>query len=163
MRPIYCPETSAIECHYSLRNNPEERSSFLISSVWHRWRWRWAAAEVTLSSRSAYRELTVRLRRAHGQVKVGSRSCYGQFTVRSRSGHGQVKVALRSCYGQATVSSQSGHGQLTVTHGQVKYTDVYRRPDCLYGCMKEIPWKSSWRWTLGCSKHVEDTIIKLKQ
>ena len=33
------------------------------------------------------------------------------------------------------------------------------RPDCLYGCMKEIKENcmyksSSWRWTLGCSKHV---------
>ena len=37
-------------------------------------------------------------------------------------------------------------------------------PECLYVCMKEIlPWscmyKSSWGWTLGCSKHVEDTIM----
>ena len=25
-----CPETSIINCHYSLRNNPEERSSHLL-------------------------------------------------------------------------------------------------------------------------------------
>ena len=37
---------------------------------------------------------------------------------------------------------------------------------CLYGCAKEIlqtcTYKSSWGWTLEWSKHVEDTIIKLK-
>jgi hypothetical protein len=40
------------------------------------------------------------------------------------------------------------------------------RPDYSYGCTKEVPrnwmYKSSWGWTLGCSKHVEVTIIKLK-
>ena len=40
------------------------------------------------------------------------------------------------------------------------------RSDCLYGFMKEIPqncmYNSSWRWTLGWSKHVEGTIIELK-
>ena len=40
------------------------------------------------------------------------------------------------------------------------------RPDYSYGCTKEVPrnwmYKSSWGWTLGCSKHVEDTIIKLQ-
>jgi len=30
--PIGCPETSAINCHYSLRNNAEERSSRLLRS-----------------------------------------------------------------------------------------------------------------------------------
>jgi len=38
----------------------------------------------------------------------------------------------------------------------------FHRPDRLYGCTKEIPWnciyKSSWWWTLGCSKHIEVTI-----
>jgi len=40
------------------------------------------------------------------------------------------------------------------------------RPDCLYGCMKEIPqncmYKSSLGLKLECSKHVEDTIVELK-
>jgi len=51
---------------------------------------------------------------------------------------------IRPCI-HVSVSSTSGH-----------------RPDCLDGCKKEIPqnciWKSSWGRTLGCSKHVEDTV-----
>ena len=43
------------------------------------------------------------------------------------------------------------------------FDTYWHRPYCLYGCMKEIPrncmYNSSWRWTLGCSKHVEDTVI----
>ena len=31
MRPIGCPETSVRNYHYLLRNNPEERSSYLLS------------------------------------------------------------------------------------------------------------------------------------
>jgi len=30
--PIGCPETSVRNCHYSLRNNPEERSSYFLTS-----------------------------------------------------------------------------------------------------------------------------------
>ena len=30
MGPIGCPETSLLNCHYSLRNNREERSSRLV-------------------------------------------------------------------------------------------------------------------------------------
>jgi len=30
MGPIYCPETSVGNYHYSLRNDPEERSSRLL-------------------------------------------------------------------------------------------------------------------------------------
>jgi hypothetical protein len=30
MGPIFCTETSVINYHYSLRNNPEERSSHLL-------------------------------------------------------------------------------------------------------------------------------------
>ena len=33
MEPIGCPETSAVNYHYSLRNKPEERSSILIYSI----------------------------------------------------------------------------------------------------------------------------------
>jgi len=46
------------------------------------------------------------------------------------------------------------------------YDISFMHPEFLYGCVKEIPYNCmyncSWGWTLGCSKHVEDTIIKLK-
>jgi hypothetical protein len=54
-------------------------------------------------------------------------------------------------------SNSSSSGRLV--HAVLWFYDTVsstscNRPDCLYGCMKEIP--------RGCSKHVEDTIIKLK-
>jgi len=40
MGPICCPETSVRNCHYSLRNAPEERSSQLLYYViWYRTIW----------------------------------------------------------------------------------------------------------------------------
>jgi len=33
MRPIDCPETSVSNYHYSLRNNPQERSPYLIEAL----------------------------------------------------------------------------------------------------------------------------------
>ena len=68
-----------------------------------------------------------------------------------------------SCYSE--LKGQLGvSGQLHVT---AALSTSCHRPDCLYGCMKEIPlncmYKSSWGWTLGRLKHVKDTIIKLKR
>ena len=53
----------------------------------------------------------------------------------------------------------------SLVDGRMCWSTSCHRPDCcLYGCRKEIPQNcmSSWGWTLGCSKYVEDTIIKLK-
>jgi hypothetical protein len=68
--------------------------------------------------------------------------------------HGHMNVTMHGHMNVKFKNSSSGR----LLHAVLWFYDTSstscNRPDCLYGCMKEIP--------LGCSKHVEDTIIKLQ-
>jgi len=48
--------------------------------------------------------------------------------------------------------------QARPTIDQTSYMDAWKK----YNKTACTKYKASWGWTLGCSKHVEDTIIELK-